>query len=203
MAVARGLRLTGKVSAGSRHLAGVDRRDLADCVGNLIDNALKYTPAGGQIAVWIESATDVSDDDQEWTVVHVDDTGMGFDEEVLAEANGTGAFIFDAYRRGNNALAAGIPGSGLGLAIVQAVVEQVGGRIDVTSARGRGTHVALTLPAIGSGSPGRSIAAPPRAIHADPMRAGGAPWPALPSDQGDEKSRMPPGGDAEPRHAGN
>ncbi|OWY72499.1 hypothetical protein B7486_06155 [cyanobacterium TDX16] len=158
MAVARGVHLTGKVPSGARHFAGVDRRDLVDCVGNLIDNALKYTPAGGQVTVWVEYTRDGRlDRDGEWIAIHVDDTGMGFDPQLMTNAHATGAFSFDAYRRGNNALASGIPGSGLGLAIVQAVVEQAAGRIDVVSARGTGTKFTLKLPAVRRGAPSSTV----------------------------------------------
>ena len=63
-------------------------------------------------------------------MVCVADTGMGMPPEMLqAQDNVPGqAPIFDAFRRGNNAIAAGIPGTGLGLSIVREVVEQAGGR---------------------------------------------------------------------------
>lgn len=82
-----------------------------------------------------------------WIVIHVDDAGIGFDADLLAQFARDGTPTFDAYRRGNNALTAGISGSGLGLAIVGAVVEQAGGRVDVQSAPDRGTRFTLKFPA--------------------------------------------------------
>ena len=55
--------------------------------------------------------------------------------------------IFDAFRRGNEALASGIPGTGLGLSIVREVIEQVGGQIRVHSRPGKGSTFLVSFPA--------------------------------------------------------
>ncbi len=146
-----GVKLSCDVPAGVELIASVDPRDLADCIGNVIDNAVKYTPSGGSVDVRVERepAGDRSGVGA-WVVVRVADTGIGFDAESLAGAAGNQPSVFDAYRRGNNALAAGIAGSGLGLAIVRVVVEQAGGEIEVNSAPGAGTRIALKFP-VGSG----------------------------------------------------
>jgi signal transduction histidine kinase len=123
----------------------VDSRDLTDCIENVIDNAIKFTQAPGAVSIRVE--LDEPAARERWVVVHVDDTGMGFDPDSLAIANSGGASVFDAYRRGNNALAAGIPGSGLGLAIVREVAEQAGGRIEIQSVQGSGTQFTLRFPA--------------------------------------------------------
>ncbi len=110
----------------------VDDRDLEDCVGNVLDNALKYTPAGGAITVSITpNARDID--------VRISDTGIGIAEESCAE-------LFEPFRRGQTALKAGVPGSGLGLAIVKEVLDQAGGRVAVESKVGAGTTVVMTLP---------------------------------------------------------
>lgn len=146
VAEGRGVSLEWHAPAGEDLRVHVDPRDLADCIGSLIDNAVKYTPAAGAVSVRVERGETAGTADR-FVVVHVDDTGMGFDVGAVDAVQADGASIFDAYRRGNNALAAGISGSGLGLAIVRVVVEQAGGRIDVQSAPGRGTRFALSLPA--------------------------------------------------------
>ena len=113
-------------------LVCVEARGLEDCVGNLLENAIKYTPDGGR--VWVH----VTCDDREVSI-SVKDTGMGIAEDMVDD-------IFDPFRRGNLALAANIPGSGLGLAIVREVVEQANGRIDVQSTVGKGSEFVLSFP---------------------------------------------------------
>lgn len=154
IATNRGIEMTTSVPTGVDLHANVDTRDLGDCVANLVDNALKYTPTGGSVDIRVERVHELGGDgEHDWIVIHVDDTGMGFDASALVPANGNEdaeTSVFDAYRRGNNALAAGIPGSGLGLAIVHVVTEQAGGRIHLRSAPGLGTQFTLRFPAIHS-----------------------------------------------------
>ena len=73
-----------------------------------------------------------------------DAIGAGF--ATTSAGVGAGS-VFDAFRRGNGALAAGIPGTGLGLAIVREVVEQAAGRIHVHSRPGEGTRFTILFPA--------------------------------------------------------
>ncbi len=110
----------------------VEARDLEDCLANLVDNAIKYTPQGGSVLI-------TTSGDLGTVVISVKDTGMGI-------AEGSADDLFDPFRRGNLALAAGIPGSGLGLAIVREVVEQAHGRIDVRSVLGEGSEFTLRFP---------------------------------------------------------
>ncbi len=117
--------------AGNYHMQ-VDPADLTDCIANLIDNAIRYTPEGGEVNVSIQS-----DPDQFTISVH--DSGIGMSEE-------TRAHLFKPYRRGVEAIAAQIPGSGLGLSIVHAVVERAGGTIEVNSAPGKGSRFTLIFP---------------------------------------------------------
>ena len=115
---------------------GLHENDLSDCLSNLIENGIKYTPKGGRV-----DATVSVDGDQ--ARVDVVDTGMGMSPETQAS-------MFDAHRRGNEALSAGIPGSGLGLAIVQEVVEHVGARIEVSSVVGEGSTFTIWFPLLAS-----------------------------------------------------
>lgn len=162
--VARGKRLefTWAAPEGEDLHAWVDPRDLVDCVGNVIDNAIKYTPVPGRVAVRVERSAAASPQAPPWVVIHVDDTGMGFDADALEGVERNSPTVFDVYRRGNNALAAGIAGSGLGLAIVRVVVEQAGGEINVQSAPGAGTRFVLRFPA---GSDNGPAIRDTRAIH--------------------------------------
>ena len=129
----RRIEMTVAASAGCEPAyAAVDPRDLEDCLGNLVDNAIKYTDEGGR--VWVAVGCDESA-----ISVSVKDTGMGI-------AEGTEDEIFDPFRRGQLALAKNIPGTGLGLAIVREVAEQAGGRIEVRSAPGKGSEFILAFP---------------------------------------------------------
>lgn len=104
---------------------------LSLAIGNLLDNALKYTPPGGRIEVRArESAGHV--------VIEVADTGPGIDAEDLPQ------IWAELYR---SPRARTVPGSGLGLPLVRAVAEQHGGTVDADSRLGSGTVVRVELPA--------------------------------------------------------
>ena len=112
--------------------AAVDKRDLDDCLGNLLDNAIKYTPSGGSIRVGLYC-------DDSTVSLSVKDTGMGIAEDHMDD-------ILDPFRRGRLALAANIPGSGLGLTIVREVIEQAAGRLEIRSKIGEGSEFILHVP---------------------------------------------------------
>ncbi len=96
---------------------------------NLLDNALKFTPAGVEVEV---RAFEISP----WLVVEVADSGPGISGTDLPH-------IFEELYRGANAQ--GVPGSGLGLALVQTIVALHGGSIDVRSKPGQGTVFSMRL----------------------------------------------------------
>jgi signal transduction histidine kinase len=159
IAAEKGVALSCEFPTSGALRVGVDSANFADCIGNLIDNAIKYTPAGGRASV---SATKVATLDGQpisgdepgaggFVCVTVSDSGIGISPSVLSVAaapDGEGS-VFDAFIRGDNALAAGISGSGLGLAIVREVVEHARGRISVTSHPGVGTTFRVTMPTAG------------------------------------------------------
>lgn len=128
----KGIRLSADDRAFSRRRIAVDERDLEDCAGNLLDNAIKYTPGGGAVSIATRELA-------EGLEIRVADTGIGIAEESHEE-------LFEPFRRGHTALQSGAPGSGLGLAIVREVLEQSGGHWTVTSRVGEGTTVALVFP---------------------------------------------------------
>lgn len=130
----------------------VDPDDLRNCLGNLIENAIKYTPGPGRVRVMVTARE--QGDRLETISIHVSDTGLGIDPSLLRPPDGQRGHepIFDAFRRGANVITAGIPGTGLGLSIVREVVEQAGGRIGVISRLGAGSSFTVTLPA-SSGEP--------------------------------------------------
>ncbi|HUI88103.1 MAG TPA: HAMP domain-containing sensor histidine kinase [Anaerolineales bacterium] len=106
---------------------------LAQVFTNLVDNALKFTPEGGSIALRAVR-------DRNEIQVAVDDTGTGIPKEDVPH-------IFDRFYQADSARAGGEHhGAGLGLAIVHEIVAAHGGRISVRSAVGRGTAFIVHLP---------------------------------------------------------
>ena len=101
---------------------------------NLLDNALRHTPAGGRVTV--EALTDRKD---EAGILRVADTGEGIPPEDLPR-------IFDRFYRVDRARARATGGTGLGLAIVRRAVEHHGGTINVTSRPGGGTTFEIAFP---------------------------------------------------------
>jgi len=100
-------------------------------LANLIDNAVKYTPAGGR--VWIEARAEGPA-----VVVEVGDTGIGIAEAELPR-------VWERLYRGDASRSA--RGLGLGLSLVKAIVEAHGGRVTARSSPGQGSVFAVTLPA--------------------------------------------------------
>ncbi len=108
-----------------------DRVRLEQVAANLIDNAVKYTPAGGRVIVDVERRG-------ERVLLRVRDTGPGIPETELPR-------IWDRLFRGDRSRTE--RGLGLGLSLVKAIVEAHGGRVDVDSAPGRGATFTVDLPA--------------------------------------------------------
>ena len=120
-----------------------DRFSLERMLGNLLDNALRFTPAGGRVNVAAYAASD-------GVVLEVTDTGIGISREQLATLSQPFAF-------GDAALTKDREGAGLGLAIARTIVELSGGRLAIDSRPGLGTTVAVSLPLLEQ--PGRIEAA--------------------------------------------
>jgi signal transduction histidine kinase/CheY-like chemotaxis protein len=99
-------------------------------VANLLANAIKYSPAGGEVVVSI-------DVNSESAVLTVRDEGLGIPATDLPH-------IFERFHRGSNVER--ISGTGIGLASAKDIVERHGGTISVTSVEGQGTTVAVHLP---------------------------------------------------------
>lgn len=126
-------------------------------LNNLIDNALRHTPAGGCVtlrAVLKDEGGGVRDEPS----VERDDHHAGFIQHpassILFEVCDTGAgiapedlpYVFDRFYRGEKSRSRATGGAGLGLAIARGIVEAHGGQIWIESARGAGTAVRFTLP---------------------------------------------------------
>lgn len=99
---------------------------------NLADNAIKYTPPGGQVTLSLQR-------EGAWALLRVTDTGIG----LPAEDQGR---IFERFYRAAEARTRNADGSGLGLCIARSIAEAHGGRIEVESAPGQGSTFTLKLP---------------------------------------------------------
>jgi signal transduction histidine kinase len=122
--------ITLSVTSGKGPTVEGDAARLDQVLDNLVSNAVKFTPAGGEVTV---ASTFV---DRCWHVT-VTDTGMGIPR---AEQD----TIFERFQRATNA--ATTPGTGLGLAVAKTLVELHGGSIALDSIEGSGTTVTLRLP---------------------------------------------------------
>ncbi len=110
----------------------VDEERMVQVLGNLVTNALRYTPPGGQIVLGAASRANMLE-------LTVKDNGSGIGPEVLPH-------IFDRFFRGDEARAESDGESGLGLAIAKSIVEAHQGTIAVSSELGRGTRFQVVLP---------------------------------------------------------
>lgn len=97
---------------------------------NLLDNAIKYTPIGGEVTVSVLK-------EESFVYVHISDTGIGISDEIKE-------FLFDPYFQGDASHAT--QGLGLGLSIVKRIVELCGGMITVKSEENIGTTFTVALP---------------------------------------------------------
>jgi two-component system phosphate regulon sensor histidine kinase PhoR len=129
-AAAASVAFTASVPPGIRVWA--DPEALRQILTNLFDNAVRHTPAGGSIE-FAASAVD------QGTQLVVSDTGTGIPADHVPR-------VFERFYRVDPARSREHGGTGLGLAIVKHLVEAHGGRVDLSSALGRGTTVRLTFP---------------------------------------------------------
>jgi len=98
---------------------------LEQAIGNLLSNAIKYTPRGGKVQVALSSVTE--GDDESMGVIEVQDNGAGIPTADLPH-------VFDRFYRGDQSRSQTIAGDGLGLAIVKSIMDNHGGKVQVTSA---------------------------------------------------------------------
>jgi signal transduction histidine kinase len=111
-------------------VASADGTRLEQVAANLIDNAVKYTPAGGRVDIEVRKG-------QDRALLRVRDTGPGIPPDELPR-------IFDRLFRGDTSRAE--RGLGLGLSLVKAIVEAHGGTVDVVSEPNRGSAFTVSLP---------------------------------------------------------
>ncbi|MCP4933995.1 MAG: HAMP domain-containing histidine kinase [bacterium] len=100
---------------------------------NLLSNAVKFTPSGGSISICVASF------ENKKLMVTIGDTGIGMNQAEIEVA-------ISPFGQVDNKLSREQEGTGLGLAIAKGLIEQHGGKLEISSARGKGTVVATILP---------------------------------------------------------
>jgi len=125
------LQLNFEGAAASTRVLG-DESWLHRAASNLIGNAVKYTPPGGQVRVIYREA------DQQG-VLEVIDTGPGISQAAQAR-------LFERFYRVRTETTRKTPGTGLGLAIVKAIIDKHGGRVWVASEEGKGSTFGFSVP---------------------------------------------------------
>ncbi len=137
-------------------LVAIDVLQMERVVANLLDNAIKYTPPGGNVGATITTLAGE-------LTLEVSDNGPGIPSAELPT-------IFDKYQR--RAATIGIAGTGLGLFIVKAIVAAHGGTVDAHSTVGAGTSITVRLPT----AQADSQAAGARILHSTPRRCWRLSW---------------------------
>jgi len=131
LAIRKGVQLKLENSSASIALNG-DEELIKRMILNLLDNAVKYTPEGGQISLALARRNGDAE-------IVVRDTGIGIDEADQQR-------VFDRFYRVDKARSRALGGAGLGLSIVRWIVDVHGGEISVASAPGQGSTFVVKLP---------------------------------------------------------
>jgi signal transduction histidine kinase len=129
-AEARGIMLTLDLPETPLPFPAIEE-DMLRLLGNLLENAVKYTPSGGKVSLALKAS------ESQITIV-VSDTGIGISPEAMPH-------IFDEFYRAANVKELGTEGTGLGLSLVKRIVDLYQGQVHVESELGRGTTFTVTL----------------------------------------------------------
>ena len=132
------------VPVGHKRVLG-DRDRLEQVLGNLMENAVKYSPDGSEILVTVEDRGDQ-------LVTSVADRGIGIPTDELGQ-------VFERFHRGRQVSSTNYGGLGLGLYITKQIVERHGGTIWVESREGQGTTFSFSLPVAPAAEPAPAPAA--------------------------------------------
>lgn len=139
--------LEAEVAAGVGWVDG-DQARLVQAVGNLLDNAIKYTEEGGHIRLTARAEADE-------IVIAVRDTGVGIASDLLP-------YVFDLFTQADRSLERRQGGLGIGLTLVRRLVEMHGGRVEAASeGPGRGSEFTIRLPRLALEAPAPAPAPAP------------------------------------------
>lgn len=115
-----------------------DKTKLREIILNILGNAIKYTPDGGQVTVDITEENLAREGYARYRFI-VKDTGIGMSEEYLPH-------IFEEFTRERTSTESKVFGAGLGLPIVKALIDLMGGTVEIESKVGKGSTFIVTLP---------------------------------------------------------
>jgi signal transduction histidine kinase len=125
----------------------VDEDRLVQVVTNILSNAVKFTPAGGDITIeaWHETAP------RNRIIVEISDSGPGIPPAELE-------FIFDKFHRAGDGVGNSVEGTGLGLSIARQIIEHYGGDIWAANKPAGGSTFTFTVPVLDTAEPGQDTA---------------------------------------------
>jgi signal transduction histidine kinase/ActR/RegA family two-component response regulator len=115
-----------------------DKLRLNQVLLNILGNAVKYTPDGGEIAVWLTQKPEAKKEGCAAYRFRVKDNGIGMSEEFQTK-------LFEQFSREHNSTVSGIQGTGLGMAITKRIVDMMDGKISVKSKLGEGSEFIVDL----------------------------------------------------------
>lgn len=141
----------------------VDAKRLRRVLGNLIDNAVKFTPDGGRVTVAVSKKNTSKSGYSRYTFM-VKDTGVGMTEEFMKH-------MYEAFEREETSTKTGSIGTGLGLTITKRMLDLMGGTIKVESTKGEETVFSVELPIKMAESDGTVVM--PEHVGADVLKAAG------------------------------
>lgn len=124
-----------EVNAEAPVVGGWDAARIERVVSNLISNAIKYSPNGGDVRIFVREVYD----SRRWAVLEVSDSGIGIPEHEKAR-------LFQWFSRADNARRASIAGIGIGLASAREIIQRHGGSITVQSEENKGASFTVKLP---------------------------------------------------------
>lgn len=153
----RGLHFEARTEIAGSTFAMVDSEKIRFVFENLIDNAIRYTPAGGAISIVLNTTDKL-------VAVDVADTGIGIPEAEQSN-------IFGKFFRATNAIKVVTDGNGLGLFVVKTIVERHGGSVTFESVSGKGTRFTVLLPLLVEHAP--TAAVPTDSLPGVPLAAPG------------------------------
>jgi len=110
----------------------LDSGKFAMALTNIIDNAFKYTPAGGTVTITLTTKNSTAN----WTII---DSGVGIPRAQQKR-------LFEKFFRADNAIKTQVSGTGLGLYLAHKIIEHERGHLIIASAEGKGTTVTITIP---------------------------------------------------------
>jgi signal transduction histidine kinase len=120
--------------------ARFDRQRLLEILDAILDNAIKFTPPGSRICLWLKAHVEGG---QPWAKIEIEDDGPGIPADRMKG-------LFDSFRQGDGSTSREVGGMGMGLAFAKKLADQMGARLDATSEVGRGSMFTLLVPGAGS-----------------------------------------------------